>query len=552
MAMGILVKHLMKQGANSLGIIVEYSIISIKMKNNVLSISFIIFLLIQNLTSIIGQNYVPLLKNNHKYSIYNINESRLDTPNEEYDLAEPTTTENFILLYKKNNSGFNCGLLETSSGKLFLPIVYDDIKIRDGYIWAQGNKTEKDFSDLTIFDFKGNQILYEKNVNNDYLFLNDPDSDEKSYAEKILRTKNGFKVFDKDFKFLFSNNQIKQIKQFGNNLFTFCYYSMLDNIHLQLWGIMDSNGTVKIKPKYRYLRMNDNGLITASYYLSNNVEMGGYLNLKGEVVIPFKYVEPYFFEFENGGAIVSMVGYPNPAQHVINKNGDILINKIFDKSIGGFLSIESYKFGKAHVTRKVGDVYWSNLVDKTGKLIFKKFYKKFECLNQNTFLVLDNDGKIKILNANDKIIYKFINKIEDGGLRIDKDKSLIIFKYPNSQMWEAIDFQGKPVQYLKLSSKYYIKQITNNIIEAEDVQFPTYNSSYFDLNGNRILNEKYDSFKVLSGANFYPNKINNKYIVYQKYIEPEPKSWPYHEYTWFDFRLDSLYVESNLNLFQNK
>ena len=520
------------------------------MKNNILSISFIIFLLIQNLTSIIGQNYVPLLKNNHKYSIYNINESRLDTPNEEYDMAEPTTTEKFILLYKKNNSGFNCGLLETSSGKLFLPIVYDDITIRDGYIWAMGRNTEKDFSDLTIFDFKGNQILYEKNVNNDYLFLNDPDSDDKFYDEKILKTKNGFKVFDKDFNFLFSNDGIKQIKQFENNLFIFGYFSISDNQHLQLWGIMDRNGTIIIKPKYRYLEMNDNGLISASYYLSNNAEMGGYLNLKGEVVIPFKYA--HNFKFENGGAIVSMVGYPNPAQHVINKNGDVLINKIFDKSIGGFLRIESYKFGKAHVTRKVGDIYWSNLVDKTGKLIFKKFYKKFEFLNPNTFLVIDNDGKIKIVNANDKIIYKFINKIEDGDFIIDKDKSLIIYKYPNSQMWEAIDFQGKSIQYLKLSSKYYITKITNSIIKVTDTKNPTSNSTYFDLNGNRITNEKYDSFHALSGADCYPNKINNKFIVYNDRLKPEPNSWPYFEYTWYDFRLDSLYIEKNLNLFPNK
>ena len=47
---------------------------------------------------------------------------------------------------------------------------------------------------------------------------------------------------------------------------------------------------------------------------------------------------------------------------------------------------------------------------------------------------------------------------------------------------------------MKLSSKYYITQITNNIIKATDTKNPTSNSTYFDLNGNRITNEKYDKY----------------------------------------------------------
>ena len=528
------------------------------MKNNILLISFIIILLFQNLTIIIGQNYVPLLKNNHKYSIYNINDSRLETPNEEYDLARATTTELFILLEKYNNSGFKCGLLETYNGKLFLPVIYDEIKIRDGYIWAESNKIEKEFIDLTIFDFKGNQILYEKNTKKGYDLFYDKDFIGKLNAGKIISTKNGVKVFDKDFKFLFSNNQLERINHLGDNLFTYSYTD-INSQRPSLYGIMDRNGKILTKPNYSGLYLNDNGLISATILLPNTstLEKCGFIDLKLKVVIPFKYAE--FSSFENGGAIVSMVGYPYRQQYVINKNGDVLINKIFDKSIGDFLKIESYKFERAVVSKvgceecRIPEKYLFNLVDKTGKLIFKKFYKKIELLNQNTFLVLDNDGIFKIINSSDKIIYKFINKFKYDYVIIDEGKNLLTYKYINSKIWETTDFQGKPIKYLNLSSEYEIDGIINNIIVA----FKFKNSGfrqYFDLNGNKINKVTNDSFKeesfLTSDERFqYPYKINNKFIVYSTEFKSLLDSSIKKDYIWYDFRLDIEYSESNKKLF---
>jgi hypothetical protein len=143
-----------------------------------------------------GQNFIPYLKSENRYVIFNTLDSSFDLSNEFYDEAELSTIEKFIYLGRNNGNSTKWGLLNSETGKFILPVNYDDILIRnEKFIVATNTKeiikeritktlrdnssyfveTSKITNYLTVYDFLGRELYYDENADFDGLTFYDVD-----------------------------------------------------------------------------------------------------------------------------------------------------------------------------------------------------------------------------------------------------------------------------------------------------------------------------------------------------------------------------------------
>lgn len=148
-----------------------------------------------------------------------------------------------------------------------------------------------------------------------------------------------------------------------------------------LWGMMDAEGNVKIAPLYNAYFEFSEGLAA----VEDREGKVGYIDTKGTVVIPFNFYrpDPYTLDpkeskivyrkdtFSEGLAMVrnekGMCGY-------INRKGELVIPF-------NFYDAAAFQYGAAKVgTRKLTTIEWGhfshdyayNYIDKTGKVLFKE------------------------------------------------------------------------------------------------------------------------------------------------------------------------------------
>ena len=495
-----------------------------------------------------GQNYIPLLRSNQKYFIFNTKDSTFEINMIPYDFASPTILEKFILIGKKEESHTKWGLLDSETGKFILKIKYDKIIVRNGYLEAhEFNQLEVNkihwknfFVQLSIFDLAGNKLFYEKFANNGGNDGRGPFITE-CYPYKILSIKNGVRVLDNFFNVSFTKYDIKRLHYLGQNLFV---YSFDDEVAVPKFGLIDFSGKKLTDPKFVWPQLCDNQLIAVSKY-DNGLFVGdvvkknnaGYVNLNGKLVIPYKFT--WASPFLNGIAVVSNSNTSDPYEYryqMINTKGQVIVKDIFDKTYNTNISYEGFEHGKIIVFVKLGEKRIYNIISKSGKLLFKNYYRYLIFLNENSILVEDLNGKNRIIDLNEVDIFNFTAPLKDYHF----NKELFVYKYENSKFWNAINFKGKSINMINIFSKYQIDLIENGIIRASD----STGFTFFDFGG-------YEKFKVPSinvGDNYnseggelwdnvYPNKINNKFIVFDKKIDDD-------EYPiWFDFRSKIKYTE---------
>lgn len=94
--------------------------------------------------------------------------------------------------------------------------------------------------------------------------------------------------------------------------------------HLPLWGFLDKNGNETIKAQYRNVKDFRLGLAA----VQENVDgLWGYINLKGDLIIPHQYQEAYSFH-DKGTALVKSDG----KYLVIDRNGAVLQELAYTKA----------------------------------------------------------------------------------------------------------------------------------------------------------------------------------------------------------------------------
>lgn len=526
-----------------------------------------------------GQNFIPYLKSDNRYMIFNTLDSSFDFSIGYFDEAELSTNEKFIYLGRNNGNSTKWGLLNSETGKLILPANYDDISIRNKKFIVATNtketleerltepttlfthKISKSINNLTIYDFSGNELFYEENSVFDGItfygdFKNRLSSKNPFIPFMVLRTKFGVQFLNEAFELIFKNNDIEQLQYIGNDLFKFSYDN--DVTIGKKWGLIDTNGNIIVEPKYASLGMGDNGLISAEKFTSSYQKSGdkkfGYLNLKGEPVIPFKY--NFISNFSDGIAIVSNLPISLNKFQIINTQGNIIQNNVFrdtDKVRWGIDQVRwtsifwNTNFGKFTVCKKIEKKYLWNIIDKSRNLMFKGNYELLEVFEDNLIAVKDFNGAFKYIDSKENVLFKFPPNSHD--IDYDRNSKLISYLIPKSKYWQLFDLDKKSFIKANFDSTNYIRDISNNVISFTNGDRS--GITYYDFNGKKlfVLSEELSlpreklfsstSFNV-DEDNYELNKFNRKFLVYSHTM----KDGEFHKNIWYDFKADIKYVDN--------
>ena len=236
------------------------------------------------------------------------------------------------------------------------------------------------------------------------------------------------------------------------------YYAYSEN---NKFGIISSNGSVVLKPKYTYIKASDlyenDQLFLANVYGSISVSPYGYdteveggtwgvISIKGDTLVPFKYKE---IKFVNDSTM-SVIDLEGNAFHMGFPSLKIITNK--EANYIGLLSYDYsnpiYLVGKDVVTgeygNKSGGIY--GLVDSKGNVMSD--FKYSEIIEANNFFIcnyigfdgfdlLDNTGKV----VQEKV--DFVQELNDTLFIINKSRSVYLYNIRS----KSINDLGGAVQY---------------------------------------------------------------------------------------------------------
>jgi len=156
-----------------------------------------------------------------------------------------------------------------------------------------------------------------------------------------------------------------------------------------IYGYMDKNGNVIIKPKFWYADEFSEGLARA---MTTYGPGSGYFNTKGEVAIPFNGNLWGYSDFKNGTAIVQL---HDDTYTYIDKTGKQLSNKTYDDA-------KSFSEGYAPVE-----------IDGKWGLIDNKFNMVLDCQYEDLgevcdgFIAARKQGKSGLINTKGEVVVDF-------------------------------------------------------------------------------------------------------------------------------------------------
>ncbi len=235
------------------------------------------------------------------------------------------------------------------------------------------------------------------------------------------------------------------------------FYAFSEN---NKFGIMSSNGSVVLKPKYAYIKTvnlyeNDQfflanvyGSITANPYYGIEVEGGnwGVISIKGDTMVPFKYKE---IQFVND-SIMNVVDLEGNAFLMAYPSMKILTNKEanYIGAIGYDYLKPIYLIGKNVVINEYNEISGGiyGLVDLKGNVICDLKYS--EIIEESNFFIcnyiefdgfdlLDNKGNI----LQEKVNY--VQKLNDSLFIISKSEAVYLYNVRS----KSINDLGGAVQY---------------------------------------------------------------------------------------------------------
>ena len=274
------------------------------------------------------------------------------------------------------------------------------------------------------------------------------------------------------------------------------YYAYSEN---NKFGIISSNGSVVLKPKYTYIKASDlyenDQLFLANVYGSISVSPYGYdteveggtwgvISIKGDTLVPFKYKE---IKFVNDSTM-SVIDLEGNAFHMGFPSLKIITNK--EANYIGLLSYDYsnpiYLVGKDVVTgeygNKSGGIY--GLVDSKGNVMSD--FKYSEIIEANNFFIcnyigfdgfdlLDNTGKV----VQEKV--DFVQELNDTLFIINKSRSVYLYNIRS----KSINDLGGAVQY---NAPGYVSDRSFIGIKLKNEKWGVINS-----NGDWIIKAEYCS-----------------------------------------------------------
>ena len=307
---------------------------------------------------------------------------------------------------------------------------------------------------------------------------------------------------------------IKQIKEDG---FSTKSYNQL----------IDENGNITTKKKYKKLSIIDNNKIMAI----DNFNRLILINRNGEIIKKFKIKANNISNFRCGKAIINT----NKYDAFIDEYGNIT-----NKSSFGLSELENY------YAKHYSDSFFE-MINSLGEGIFFftidmniKFLSNgdFMCVTKNNTSILSKEGNVKIkVNNNDSKIKclgdNYILRQNNITLLLDyncnkinerskdaivyKDKDLLIWKYKSDNQVEITDLKGNTIIPLG-KFEYFIVSNTKIIINNELIDL---SQEYLDY--NYIINIEYNGYTF---SYCFSSSVERKKfkIYFEKFLMPHMNS----------------------------
>jgi len=369
------------------------------------------------------------------------------------------------------------------NGTQILPIVYEDI-------------TSTGYGDnlMMIIKQAGKYGLYAKDgkmlVDHIYYSIDCADSYciVKDYIERLSMEKVGL------LNALTGKEVIPAKYNQLEKMYYTDYYAYSEN---NKFGIMSSNGSVVLKPKYTYIKSSDlyendqfflanvYGSITADPYGYGTEVVGGnwgVISIKGDTLVPFKYKE---IEFVND-SIMNVIDLEGKAFLMAYPSMKIIINKEanYIGAIGYDYFNPIYLVGKDVIIdeydSRSGGIY--GLMDLKGNVISDLKYS--EIIEENSFFIcnyIEYDG-FDLLDNKGNIIQEkvdFVQKLNDSLFIVSKSGSVYLYNVRS----KSINDLGGAVQY---SAPDYFYNTAFIGVKMKNEKWGVINN-----NGDWIINAEY-------------------------------------------------------------
>jgi hypothetical protein len=369
------------------------------------------------------------------------------------------------------------------NGTQILPIVYEDI-------------TSTGYGDnlMMIIKQAGKYGLYAKDgkmlVDHIYYSIDCADSYciVKDYIERLSMEKVGL------LNALTGKEVIPAKYNQLEKMYYTDYYAYSEN---NKFGIMSSNGSVVLKPKYTYIKSSDlyendqfflanvYGSITADPYGYGTEVVGGnwgVISIKGDTLVPFNYKE---IEFVND-SIMNVIDLEGKAFLMAYPSMKIIINKEanYIGAIGYDYLNPIYLVGKDvmidEYDSRSGGIY--GLMDLKGNVISDLKYS--EIIEENSFFIcnyIEFDG-FDLLDNKGNIIQEkvdFVQKLNDSIFIVSKSGSVYLYNVRS----KSINDLGGAVQY---SAPDYFYNTAFIGVKMKNEKWGVINN-----NGDWIINAEY-------------------------------------------------------------
>lgn len=202
--------------------------------------------------------------------------------------------------------------------------------------------------------------------------------------------------------------------------------------YIYLYGIIDRSGNYIVEPQFASIFEFVEGMAK----VSNHEGKLGFINTKGEVVVPLKYdYYDIFYDYSEGLAVVG--------SNYVDKNGKVVLS--FDRA-----DLTPFRDGVAKVYTMQGQM----LIDKSGKRITQHYYEEIGDFSEGLAMVVRN-GKAGYIDRTGKEVippkYEWGFWFRNGTARVIVENSMFA-----PAVYALIDKQGNELARYDLSQYAYV------------------------------------------------------------------------------------------------
>ena len=255
-------------------------------------------------------------------------------------------------------------------------------------------------------DTTGNELLTGNNFSCE-------DFDDDGYG--IISNSNGIGVCNNKGKILFQSEKFKAISRVGNGLWV-----VRDKNHSDV----NCNNLVNTKGKYlskywfyEYENSFHNGLM----WICNSKLGYTFIDMKGDVLCKKDDGTPEWFTdcgcFDEGGNAIVL---RNNKMNFIDKSGNLISRKWFDKQVGIDLSVSQFSEDFAIVMDKKNVLITKfNFIDRTGMILSKFWFEGVESNFKNGYAVVKIDNHLGIIDKYGVMVHSDYSKYSKIDVFID-------------------------------------------------------------------------------------------------------------------------------------